>query len=268
MRKRRYKVRVRGKVRNNLLRRGGIAAGAALGLAFSAWGLAAAARHSGRLLEARLFSFTPRAFSISCSSPQVYSGIKALADADLGKPFTSGAAADMAGEIKRLHPGLSSVRVFRNFLTGKVSVDARPEEVLSSVLSDGTTVYLGTSGRLMTESLSSGGEAPFAVELRNAPSSAPSLAAFVAQMRPMAGLFYSRPVSLFCDGRSWDCSFRLADGTEVLWGGFEFNRLKIIRLNEVMKDALSKTAGPLRADLRGFGEGKIFVSALKKDGNS
>lgn len=268
MRKRRYKVRVRGKVRNNLLRRGGIAAGAALGLALSAWGLAAAARHSGRLLEGRLFSFTPRAFSIACGSPQVYSGIKALADADLGKPFTSSSAAALAGEIKRQHPGLASVRVFRNFLTGKVSVETRPEEVVSSVLSDGTTVYLGASGRLMAESLSAGGEAPFAVELAHAPSSAPALAAFVARMRPMAGLFYSRPVSLSCDGRSWDCSFRLADGSEVLWGGFEFNRLKILRLNEVMKDALSKTAGPLRADLRSFGEGKIFVSALKKDGNS
>ena len=31
--------------------------------------------------------------------------------------------------------------------------------------------------------------------------------------------------------------------------------------DEVMKDASLKTGGPLRADLRSFREGKIFVSA-------
>ena len=50
----------------------------------------------------------------------------------------------------------------------------------------------------------------------------------------------------------------------VLWGKFEFTRLKVLRLNEVMKDASRKTAGPLRADLRSFREGKIFVSAIKQ----
>ena len=103
----------------------------------------------------------------------------------------------------------------------------------------------------------------FAVELAGAPREAPELAVFLSALKPLTGLFYSRPLALSCDGRTWDCRLKLEDGTTVLWGKFEFTRLKVLRLNEVMKDASLKTGGPLRADLRSFREGKIFVSALK-----
>ncbi len=255
---------MRGKVRNKLLRRGGIAAGVTLGLVLGSWGFASAVRNSRQLLGGPFFIFKPQAFEINCPSRQAYDSLRRLASKAVKKPFSSLRAREMAEDIRRLHPGLASVKISRNFITGKASIKAVPEEAVSAVLSDGTTCYLGVTGRFMPERLSGDPADPFKVELRRVPGPAPEFASFLSELRPLAGLFYSRPVSLACDGRTWDCSLRLEDGSVVLWGGFEFNRLKVLRLNEVMKAALPGSSGPLRADLRSFGAGKIFVSALKQ----
>ena len=256
-------MRVRGKVRNRLLRRGGAAAGVTLGLLAAAWLFSAAFQSSRRLLDSRL-QFRPESIAVDCPSEAAAASLRDLAGAALNKPFSSGRAAALAGEIRKLHPGLASVKVSRNFFSRSATVTAVPEEAVSAVLSDGATAYLGVTGRFMPERLAGPEEDPFAVELLHAPPSAPELAAFLAELRPLAGLFYARPVELSCDGRSWDCSLRFEDGSAALWGKFEFTRLKILRLNEVMQDALAKSGGPLRADLRSFREGKIFVSAVKR----
>jgi hypothetical protein len=201
---------------------------------------------------------------ISCPSEPAAAALRALAAGVGKKPFSSLRAAGFAKEIKKLHPGLASVTVSRNFLTRSASVTAVPEDAVSAVLADGATAYLGVTGRVMPERLSGPSGDPFTVELLHSPRSAPEFAAFLSELRPLAGLFYVRPVTLSCDGRSWDCSMKFEDGSAALWGKFEFTRLKILRLNEVMQDALAKSGGPLRADLRSFREGKIFVSALKR----
>lgn len=263
--KRKFRVRVRGKVRNKLLRRGGIAAGVTLALAALAWFSVYAAHNSRRIFGGPFFLFKPQVFSVECPEASVRASLEKLAAAAVSKPLTSGHAAEMARKIKRSYPALASVKVSRNFITGKASIEAVPEEAVSPVLSDGTTRYLGITGRFMPEDLSGSVPAPFLVELRRTPRKAGALADFLVEVKPMCGLFYSSPRVLRCEGRDWDCRFTLDDGSEVLWGGFEFNRLKILRLNEVMGHALSRSRGPLRADLRSFGEGKIFVSALKTD---
>jgi len=262
--KRKFKVRVRGKVRNQLLRRGGAAAGITVGLLLASWFFGAGIKASRRFLESRVFSFRPDSFEISCPSPEVAVTLRELADKAVKFRLSGGRCAELEREIKRRHPGLASVKVSRNFLTGGAGITAVPEEIVSAVLADGATAYLGTTGRLMPEKLSGPASDPFAVELAGAPGEAPELAAFLSALKPLAGLFYSRPLALSCDGRSWDCRLKLEDGTIVLWGKFEFTRLKVLRLNEVMRDALLKTSGPLRADLRSFREGKIFVSAAKQ----
>ncbi len=261
--KRKFKVRVRVKVRNHLLRRGGAAAGIALGLLLASWLFGAGIKASRQFLESRLFSFRPDSFEINCPSPEAVVSLRELADKAVKFSLSAGRCAEIEREIKRRHPGLAAVKVSRNFFTGRAAITAVPEEVVSAVLADGATAYLGTTGRLLPEKLSGSGADPFTVELAGAPREAPELAAFLSVLRPLAGLFYSRPLALACDGRTWDCRLKLEDGTAVLWGKFEFTRLKILRLNEVMKDASLKTGGPLRADLRSFREGKIFVSAVK-----
>lgn len=263
MRKKKYRVRVRLKVRNNLLRRGGAAAGAVLGLLFAAWLSGAALKSARGFFGGGIFSFRPDSFEVDCPSPEVSASARELMAKAVNLPLSAKRCAELAGEIKRLHPGLSSVSVGRNFFTGKARVKARPEEVVAPVLLNGATAYLGTTGRLMPESLYPETPAPFAVALRTQQQEAPALAAFLTEIKPLCGLFFRRPAVLECSGAPEDCRLGMEDGSSVLWGGFEFTRLKILRLNEVMADAARKTGGPLRVDLRYFREGKIFVSALK-----
>ena len=262
--KRKFRVTVRAKVRNQLLRRGGAAAGVTLGLLSAFWLFGVGLKASRQFLESRVFSFRPDSFEINCPSPEVALSLKELVDGAVRSRLSAARCAELEREVKSRHPGLASVKVSRNFLTGKAGITAVPEEIVSAVLVDGATAYLGATGRLMSEKLSGPASYPFTVEIAGAAGEAPELASFLSGLKPLAGLFYSRPQALFCDGRAWDCRLRLEDGTTVLWGGFEFTRLKVLRLNEVMKDAYLKTGGPLRADLRSFREGKIFVSAVKQ----
>ena len=257
-----YKVRVRGKVRNKILRRGGVAAGVAAGLLVSVWLFNSAGKGSGRFIENRLL-FRPEAFEVSSAPAEALAAIKEKVSAAVGKPLTAGRAAELAAEIRRQHPGLASVRVSRNFFTGKAAVTAEPEEAVAPVLLNGATAYLGVTGRFMPETLSGPAAAGFVTEVRWPAREAPALAAFLREIGPLVPLFYSRPRLLECPGRDWACRFSLEDGSTVLWGGFEFTRLKILRLNEVAQDAALKKTAPFRVDMRYFKEGKIFVSSVK-----
>jgi hypothetical protein len=255
---------VRGKVRNQLLRRGGAAAGLAVGVLAAFWLFGAALRTARSHVGTRLLSFRPSAFVVNCPSPEAAASARELMSDALKGAFTSGRCAEIAAELRHRHPGLSSVRVARNFFTGKATITAKPEDVVSPVLLNGATAYLGVSGRLMPENLSAGAEAGLPVTIGWAASDAPGLASFLTGLKPLLPLFYSRPASLDCPGPGWACRLDLEDGSSVLWGEFEFTRLKIIRLNEVVKDASLKRPGPFRVDMRYFREGKILVSAAKQ----
>ena len=261
--KRKFKVRVRGKVRNHLLRQGGTAAGLALGLLLAAWFFGAALKASRGFTVGRLFSFRPASFGVDCPSPEASVSARELMTATLKEPLSARRCAEIAEELRRRHPGLSKVSVDRNFFTGKASVKAVPEEIVSAVMLEGATAYLSVTGRLLHENITGRTSSDLPAEIGWPAGDAPALAAFLRELNPFLPVFYSRPSRLDCPGRDWACSLSLADGTSVLWGEFEFTRLKVIRLNEVMKDASLKRPGPLRVDLRYFREGKIFVSAAK-----
>ncbi|OGR45566.1 MAG: hypothetical protein A2X35_04245 [Elusimicrobia bacterium GWA2_61_42] len=260
--KNKYRVRVRVKVRNKVLRRGGAAAGLALGLFLASWFFGTAFKASRDFLGGRFFSFRPASFEVDCSAPAAAAYARELMAKTLNAPLTAGRCAGIAAELRRRHPSLVSVSVGRNFFTKKASVTARPEEVVSPVLLNGATSYLGVTGRFIAENLG-----PAAADLPTViawpAGEAPALAAFLKELKPLLPLFYSRPALLECPGRDWACRLRLEDGSTVLWGKFEFTRLKILRLNEVARDAVSKGVPPFRVDMRYFREGKIFVSAAK-----
>ena len=252
------------KVRNSLLRRGGAVAGAVLGLLAAAWLSAAALKTARGFFGGGILSFKPDSFEVDCPSPAAAVSARELMAKAVNSPLSARRCAELAAELRRRHPGLSEVSVGRNFLTGKARVKASPEEVVAPVLLNGTTAYLGVSGRFMPENLRDGEALPFAVSIRGQAKEAPALAAFLSGIKPLGGLFARRPLLLDCPGAAGDCRLALEDGSTVLWGGFEFTRLKILRLNEVMEDAARKTGGALRVDLRYFREGKIFVSSLKQ----
>ena len=262
-----YKVRVRMKVRNSLLRRGAAVAGASLGLLAAFWLFGAAFKAGKNLISERLLAFRPDSYEIDCPSQAAAAYARELAAGALHSRLTAASCDALAEQLKKRHPALASVSVGRNFLTGKLSVKARPEPAVAAVLIGGATAYLSESGRLMPETLA-GGEAPqFRTELGWRPAEAPGLAGFLKEVSPLVPLFYSRPAALDCPAKDWTaCSFRLEDGTAVLWGGFEFTRLKILRLNEVAQDAALRKPPPFRVDLRYFKEGKIFVSAVRPAG--
>ncbi len=261
--KRKFKVRVRGKVRNQLLRQGGTVAGLALGLLLASWFFGAALKASRGFIAGRIFSFRPASFNVDCPSPEAYVSARELMAAALKAPLSARRCAEIAEELRRRHPGLADVSVARNFFTGRASVKAVPEEIVSAVMLQGATAYLGVTGRLLGENITGKTASDLPAEIGWPARSAPGLAAFLKDIDPLLPVFYSRPSGLECPGRDWACTLRLEDGTSVLWGEFEFTRLKVIRLNEVMKDASLKRPGPLRVDMRYFREGKIFVSAAK-----
>lgn len=265
--RRNYKVRVRMKVRNSVLRRGAAAAGATLGLLAAFWFFGAAFKAGKNLVYERLLAFRPDSYEIDCPSQPAAAYARELAAGVLHSRVTAARCGELAERLRDRHPALASVDVGRNFVTGKLSVKARPEAAVAAVLIGGATAYLGESGRLMPETLAGGEAAPFRTELAWRPAAAPELAGFLKEVSPLVPLFYSRPAALECRDRDWAaCRFRLEDGTAVLWGGFEFTRLKILRLNEVAQDAALRKTPPFRVDLRYFKEGKIFVSAVRPAG--
>lgn len=261
--KRKYKVRVRGKVRNQLLRQGGTAAGLALGLLLASWFFGAAFKASRVFISGRIFSFRPASFNVDCPSPEAAVSARELMAATLKAPLSARRCAEIAAELRKRHPGLADVSVARNFFTGRASVKAVPEAIVSAVLLEGATAYLSASGRLLGENITGKTASELPALIGWPAASAPGLAVFLKDLNPLLPVFYSRPSRLECPGSDWACTLRLEDGTSVLWGEFEFTRLKVIRLNEVMKDASLKRPGSLRVDMRYFREGKIFVSAAK-----
>ncbi|MBI5239295.1 MAG: hypothetical protein HY926_02385 [Elusimicrobia bacterium] len=60
----------------------------------------------------------------------------------------------------------------------------------------------------------------------------------------------------------WEIS--LQDGTQVLWGDLDWTGEKLTRLHEALSDARSgaAAAGPVRADLRFFGDGRVLLRPL------
>lgn len=259
--RKKFKVKVRVKVRNKLLRRGGAAAGIVLGLALAAWLSGESLKASRRFIESRLTAFRPASIAVNCLSPEAAASAHELLARALNSPLTAARCRELAEELKRRHPALAFARVSRNFFTGSAAVHAAVEPVVAPLLLNGTTVYLGETGRFMRENLS-GPQAPgFVTVIRGEAGPAPALVKFLREINLFSGLFTSKPVKLECELRDGVCEFTLADSTRVLWGGFEFTRPKILRLSEVLKDAALKSGGPLRVDLRSFKEGKIFVSA-------
>jgi hypothetical protein len=251
-------------VRNQLLRRGGAAAGLAVGGLVAFWLFGVGLRTARAYVGSRLLSFKPSSFEVNCPSAEVSASARELMADALKTGVTSGRCAEIAAEIKRRHPGLSTVRVARNFFTGKAVVTARPEAVLAPVLLNGATAYLSSAGRIVPENLSGQADAGLTVAIGWPAQEAPALASFLAELKPLLPLFYSRPDALYCPGPGWACQLRLEDGSGVQWGEFEFTRLKIIRLNEVVRDASLKRSGPFQVDMRYFREGKILVSAAKQ----
>lgn len=260
--RKKFRMKVRVKVRNRLLRRGGAAAGFVLGLSALLWLSGHALKVSRAMLGGDMLSFRPASVAVDCPEP-VEATAKALLSASLGKALSARRCDELEAELKRRHDALAEAAVSRNFFTGKASLTARAEPAAAPVLLNGATFYLGETGRFMRENLSGSEEPPFRTSVTGSAAPSPELVKFLGELRAWLDGFPYKPLALDCRLPERACSVALADGSRVDWGGFEFTRLKILRLSEVLKRAEARRSGPFKVDLRSFAEGKIFVSPAK-----
>ena len=261
---RHYRVRVRIKVRNRLFRRSGFVLGFALTVGLAAYaGFRSFGAVSG-FSPVPVFSFRLKALKLNCAVPAVTEEIRALFSARLGRALSSSDCSALALEIKKRHTAVSEVSVRRNFLNGGAAVTVRLETVLTPVfLEGGTTAYLSESGKLISENFSPPPQNDLRAEIYGPPDgfNMSALAGFISDMGVLEKSFLSPPDRLEYRPREKTCRIFLRNGCEVLWGEFEFTRLKVLRLNEVLNDVSLKLRLPVRVDLRSFREGRIFVSA-------
>ena len=259
-----YKVKVRLKVRNRLFKKAGLAASAFAAVFLLGYCCFLAVRLAARMPASRLFAFTAKSVSVNGPSEEITAEISRRMAGKLGGVFSSGDSEAFADGLKKSYPALSRVEVKRNFVTGRVNVRAESENVVAKVRFNGDKVlYLSESGRLLAEHYGPDPADVFETDVYSSPGLVlGSLAVFLKELKALVPEFSSRPVKLECRGSAEPCRLTLENSAEVLWGGFEFTRSKVARLNEVLPDAAGKIKGPLKLDFRYFADGKIFVSKL------
>ncbi|MFA6434303.1 MAG: cell division protein FtsQ/DivIB [Elusimicrobiales bacterium] len=260
-----YRVKVRLKVRNRFLRTAGTAVCSAAAAAALVYAGAGAARLAFSRPLGRLFSFTLKSVSVQSPSEEISAEVSRRMDRRLGGPFSSGDARLFAADLKQDYPALSRVEVDRSFVTGRVRVRAESERMVAKVrVNGGDGRYLSENGRLLKEYYGAGPADTFETDIYTSSSGAglAAFAGFIKELRDVSPEFSSRPVKLEYLEAPRSCRLTLENSAEVLWGEFEFTRTKVTRLNEVLSDAASKLRGPLKIDLRYFRDGKVFVSKL------
>ncbi len=259
-----YRIKVRLKVRNRLLKKSGLAMSVFLLAGVLGYCGFLASRLACRLPMGGLFAFTVKSLSVRSPSEDISAEISRRMSDKLGGPFSSGEAEIFSAGLKNSYPALSRVEVRRNFISGRVSVRAESENVVAKVrLNGGEIFYLSESGRLLAECYGPDPADIFETDVYSGPGlSLGRFAGFLKELRAMASEFPSRPIKLEYRSLAESCRLTLESSVEVLWGEFAFTKDKIIRLNEVLPDAARKIKGPLKVDFRYFRDGKIFVSKL------
>jgi hypothetical protein len=179
-----------------------------------------------------------------------------------GEEWTSADCGRFLEKVNRRYPYLRDSKLSRNFLTGSLRFRADIETVVAPATRGGASCYLGESGRLFREIYPEAVPGGISAALPASPDSFPDAARFLFRLNSLSGLFDSRPVSLSCPSAEGPCRLVLSDGSEVLWGGFEFTRAKILRLNEILERSAARLKGPYKVDLRYFEDGRAVVSAL------
>jgi len=263
-----YRVKVRLKIRNRIFRNTGFALSAFAAAAVLAYCCFSAARFAAARFPGHFFVFTFKSLSVDSPSEDISAEISRRFNPKLRGTFSPGEAAEFAAGLKKSYPALSRVEVSRNFISGRVRVRAEAEKIVAKVrLNGGETFYLSENGRLLREYCGPGPEDSFETEIYAGPAAGLGpFAVFLRELKTMTPDFFSRPVRLEyrltgpADGGY--CRLTLENSALVSWGELEFTKTKISRLNEVLGDAARRINGPLKVDFRYFRDGKVFVSKL------
>jgi len=259
-----YKVKVRVKVKRHFFQTAGVACSALAAVVLLGYSGFGVFRLASSFPAGRFFSFVLKSVSVKGPTEEISADISRRLSRHLGEAFSSGDARAFAEAVKQSYPALSRVEVDRSFLKGRVQVSAESERAVAKVrLDGGLDRYLSESGRLLGECYGPVPEDVFETDLYAVPGDAlKPLGAFLTQLRAMVPDFSSRPLKLECRGAADACRLTLENRAEILWGEPVFVKSKISRLNEILIDAGGRLKGPLKVDFRYFRDGKVFVSKL------
>ena len=259
-----YKVRVRVKVKKRFFHTAGVACSALAAVVLACYSGFGVFRLAASFPAGRFFSFTLKNVAVKSPTEEISADISRRLSAHLGETFSSVDARAFAEAVKLSYPALSRVEVDRSFIKGRVLVSAESERVVAKVRLNGAEDrYLAENGRLIDECYGPPPEDVFETDLYSVPvDGLKSLGVFLTKLRALAPNFSSRPVKLECRGAADACRLTLENRAEILWGEPAFTKSKVFRLNEVLNDAGSRIKGPLRVDFRYFRDGKVFVSKL------
>gem|GEM_PF-1024051 len=283
-----YRVKVRLKVRNRMAKKTGAVCAALVAAALLVYGGVRARSLIAAARPGEIFAFTVKALDVKSPSEIISRDISDLLKSKIGRRFSPADAKNLELALRSRYPALSRVEVRRSFLGGRVTVTAAPEPVVAKIRlvpppaypprrggelkrkdsppaaggqTAGEEFYLAENGRLLGETYGPAPADAFETAIYAEPGeNLAALAGFLKEIKGLNEEFYSRPVSLLYRGSEGACLVTLENSAEIFWGEFAFTRSKVAKLNEVLKDAAQKIKGPLKIDFRYFRDGKIFVS--------
>jgi len=174
--------------------------------------------------------------------------------------------ATLETKISAAFPELRDVKARRNWLTHRLGIKAQRRIPSAKLVSrDKTIGYMDERGEIYkTEP-----EPPQTLITVGVPDGfsaghfKPETAAFIKNLRDMDGL-PAKPVEISPDKEESSFSVRLAEGSEVNWGGLEHTGEKIARLAQVYGQAAQKLVGPYKINMRYFEDGRILVKQAQQ----
>ncbi|MBI4656403.1 MAG: hypothetical protein HY746_06625 [Elusimicrobia bacterium] len=195
--------------------------------------------------------------------------ISDIAAESIGKPWNKKAGMELVSKLKSRYPHVKNLDISRGVFNGVLEVRIAFENIVSKVRFNGDApACLAETGRILKNFCGDMSLPAIPVDLlvnetKNNTAIHPEfaeLARLIRFINANSSSFAAKPVHLTYAYPDRKCLIKLENGSVILWGGFEFARLKILRLNYVLKDLKGRLAEPYRIDLRFFREGKVLVS--------
>lgn len=191
---------------------------------------------------------------------------------------------NLVSRISSGFPFLAGTKISRNWLNGALVVKTSVKSAVCRVIVDGReSGYLGEDGKIFSapaglyenlipvnvfyDEKAAADFTPSAFgegleEVLTLPT-LDGLARFMKEFRSRKNFLPFKLSGISCSPVGEECILNLSDGSKILWGAYEFMEEKIARLDQVLTDAGSRFPGPVRIDLRYFGDGRILLNRIE-----
>ncbi|GEM_PF-6470787 len=168
----------------------------------------------------------------------------------------------MMKEITLQFPYFSSLKIYRNIFTGCVTIKGKLEVFAARNKTLNGYKYISLSGRVYSETYDNCRKC-MEIEAPASGENLKILSGFSHEIYSLLPMFSLKPVKIIF--RKDTAQIMLEDGSLVDWGRFEFNKLKIVKLNEVLADVSRRLNPPYKISLAYFNSGRIYAGTLKEE---